>query len=689
MRIETERIQLELDGRTGVIKELRSALTGWSLQRRGEVALSWKLLVPLGERRRDHWVLGEQQRLTRCERSETALKLIWEQPVSQQAGPLDIRVTMTYRSDAGRILLETQVENNSPYVVESVLAPCLGELRCPEQGGWLKGFLPNYNGASRWELYPKYQNFPGYYGLKHPTQYSPWSGNLINPSTPFFLVETEGQGFYFGMAQPNSQLAAFTTELCPGYQSGLDSLVPMGEEIGGKPVAIRFSVAQMPYLEPGQSAVLPQLAIDCYQGDWEAGARLYQRHTASRIKTATPPAWAQEPHTWQQIQMNSPEDELRFCYRELPRYAEECVKNNVKVIQLVGWNWGGQDRGNPYHGVDPELGTEEELREAIEKCHALGVKIVLFAKFIWADRGSDWYREELQNLAVRDPNGEIYAHPGFKYLTPTQLLNINPRRFAAMCFASERYRAVCREQFLQMAGLGCDGILIDECLYHGPALLCFDTSHGHRRGQPVYEHDRQMLAEFRQAYPERELLFAGEGCYDLELEEYHMIYTRTFSKDHVPLTRLLFPKAQIMTAVTGFRDRNQINQCLLYRYLISYEPYCFKGELKDFPDTVAYGNRMEAFRQEYRRWLWDGEFLGHGAYRLKPETPCGEDFQYSAYRAEDGSTALLLVNYGRRAAVRLRLPEGFSSMDDVDTLRLRAAGELVEIAPESAVLLLP
>lgn len=48
MRIETERIQLELDGRTGVIKELRSALTGWSLQRRGEVALSWKLLGAAG-----------------------------------------------------------------------------------------------------------------------------------------------------------------------------------------------------------------------------------------------------------------------------------------------------------------------------------------------------------------------------------------------------------------------------------------------------------------------------------------------------------------------------------------------------------------------------------------------------------------------------------------------------------------
>ena len=32
-----------------------------------------------------------------------------------------------------------------------------------------------------------------------------------------------------------------------------------------------------------------------------------------------------------------------------------------------------------------------------------------------------------------------------------------------------------------------------------------------------------------------------------------------------------------MTAVTGFNDRNMVNQCLMYRYIISYEPYNFKG----------------------------------------------------------------------------------------------------------------
>ena len=49
-----------------------------------------------------------------------------------------------------------------------------------------------------------------------------------------------------------------------------------------------------------------------------------------------------------------------------------------------------------------------------------------------------------------------------------------------------------------------------------------------------------------------------------------------------------------MTAVNGFYDRNMINQCLMYRYIISYEPFHFKGWLHDYPETVAYGNAMDA-----------------------------------------------------------------------------------------------
>jgi hypothetical protein len=51
-----------------------------------------------------------------------------------------------------------------------------------------------------------------------------------------------------------------------------------------------------------------------------------------------------------------------------------------------------------------------------------------------------------------------------------------------------------------------------------------------------------------------------------------------------------------------------IAQCLMYRYVVSYEPFNFKGRPEDYPLTLEYGKKMDALRRELRRWFWDGEF---------------------------------------------------------------------------------
>ena len=689
MRLETERIVLEVEEEHGTICRLGSRLTGWELLRRRELALSWKLLLPLGERRRNHWVLGEKQRLTERKVEDSLIRLMWSGVESEGAGCLDITVTMELRVEAGRILVDTAVENWSPYVVESVLAPVIGEVAIPEGAAYLKGLLPKYNDICEWDMYPSYQNIPGCYSVENPTQVSAWSGNRINPSTPFFLVHTEREGLFLGVDQPCTTLVSFTTELYPGHRSGLDSRVPKEQEIAGKPVSIRLNPIHMPYIQPGDTAHLATLGIDAYVGDWQDGAALYQTRTGSKIQPCKAPDWARELHSWQQIQMNSPEDELRFRYTELPEVAKECAGHGIRAIQLVGWNWGGQDRGNPYHGVDPELGTEEELREAIRACQELGVQVILFAKFIWADWGSDWYREKLRKLAIEDPKGGIYAHPGFPYFTPTQLLNINPTRFAAMCFGSREYRELCAREFRRMLALGCDGILIDQCLDHGEALLCFNTDHGHRYGDEAYGYDCTMLEEFK-ALPEYpgDLLFAGEGCYDLLLRQYNVVYTRSFTKDHIPLTRYLFPRVEIMAAVTGFNDRNQINQCLMDRYIISYEPFYFKGRLRDFPDTVAYGKTIDAFRRRYRKWLWDGTFRGTKGAEVTADS---EFVKYSVFQAEDGTEAVVLVNFSQDGPVEVtvRSEQLLLYAADPESGAESAFSGTISLKAESAAVLLP
>ena len=99
------------------------------------------------------------------------------------------------------------------------------------------------------------------------------------------------------------------------------------------------------------------------------------------MQEAVPPQWVRSLHAWQQIHVNSPEDELRIPFSQLPKIGRDCVKRGVKAIQLVGWNKGGQDQGNPCHDPDPRLGGFEELKKAIGKIQEMGVKVILFAKF--------------------------------------------------------------------------------------------------------------------------------------------------------------------------------------------------------------------------------------------------------------------------------------------------------------------
>ena len=59
--------------------------------------------------------------------------------------------------------------------------------------------------------------------------------------------------------------------------------------------------------------------------------------------------------------------------------------------------------------------------------------------------------------------------------------------------------------------------------------------------------------------------------------------------------RYLDPQAPLMAAVRGVNARDEINLALAYWYIISYEPYNFKGHVTDFPLTLALVGRLSHY----------------------------------------------------------------------------------------------
>jgi len=701
--LKNEALHLEFNADNGALTKLVAVETGWEILSRAQLGLSFRLLLPLPVRRNNP-VYGQKHKVSHVESEAGSVTFTWDRVVSEYGGAHNLKVTLKVALNQRQATFTMHLENHSDCTVENVYCPYFGEVKRPEGEPWFKTFSYSYASAQEWSLWPTYQNSRGYYGIDFPTQFATDSSSAGAPMSPFVLLRGARQGLYVGISAPQTELVAWHTELRPGYDNSLSTRtsanmhqlngrVPDTDTLSGKDVAIRFGAVHVPYILPGETRTLTPVTIEPYQGDWQHGVDIYKQWRSGWMTTSKIPDWAKEPHSWQQIHINSPENELRMPFRDLPLIGEDCARHGVKAIQLVGWNHGGQDQFNPSHVPDPQLGTVEELKDAIAKIQSMGVKVILFAKFTWADRATERFRTVLNRQAIKDPYGDYYHYMGYQYQTATQLLDINTKRLIPMCFLSEEYLRVCESEFKQCLELGADGILYDESQHHSPALLCFDLSHGHRYGAMVYANDRELIHRFARlsASVRPDYLFAGEAIYDWEFEAYHLSYHRGERVAYIPLSRYMLPFAPLMTAVTGFNDRNMINQCLMYRYIISYEPYNFKGRLDDYPLTMAYGKQMDALRTELREILWDGEFRDRIGAQVTVDGQIHHP--YSVFENHlTRKTGVVVVNYDETVSItaKVKLDNGraltrYRRVEDADW---RSTTVGVVVPPLSAAVVL-
>ncbi|MCX6422712.1 MAG: DUF6259 domain-containing protein [Actinobacteria bacterium] len=699
--ISSQSLRATFASDNGSLIQLQATDDSWSILNDPVLGLGFSLLLPLDDRRnnvadsRDQtmpsWQIGPDS---------TWAIAHWPSLMSQHGGVHDISISMRISAVDERLVFSLEIENRSEHVIEDVRFPRIGDVGQRVESLPLYSVMPGYADARRRAFRPIFTDSVPYFGVDWPTYINdPMAQSATTPYSPFVLIEDGQRGLYMAIDERSSEVIGWISELRPGYSDSMHLKVPIGNIEAPEPTSIRLEAAHVPYLKPGESVRLPDVALVAFQGGWQSGAELYRARRSTWTKPATPPAWASEPDAWLQLQVNSPEDELRLPFHHLPEVARSCVEHGVRTIQLVGWNEGGQDRNNPNHTPDSRLGGADALREAIAECQRHGVRVVLFAKFTWADRTTDRYRNELACLAITDPYGDPYVFAGFKYNTVSQMLGISPRPLVPMCLADERYREICEEDAARIVDLGADGMLFDECLHHGPALLCFNTSHGHRFGQSAFTYDMELVNAFARYSSNKnaEFLFAGEACYDGQFEVYHLSYHRSYEEEHLPLTRLLHPAAPLMTAITGFDERNIIGQALLRRYVMSYEPYHFKGRLEDFPRTTRYGRAMDALRREWREWFWDGTYRDESGATVTDERG-KRHFPYAVYSpVSGGHDGVAIANHGDTPTVlQLRIddsnePLAIHLIDGSEwlTCDMTAMGAWVEMPPQSAGIVLP
>jgi hypothetical protein len=224
-----------------------------------------------------------------------------------------------------------------------------------------------------------------------------------------------------------------------------------------------------------------------------------------------------------------------------------------------------------------------------------------------------------------------------------------------MDFQDSAYRDIAAKEFEKILALGSEGWLWDEVCHHASVLYNYAPDHGYNPPDYIYGGDMPLGRQLRVAADKvsPDFLFSGEGPEDWLMQYFPCSYFR-INADSTPVSRYIDPQAPLMVAVTGFDDREMLNLILMDRYIISYEPYNFKGYLSDYPLTLAYGKKIDALRRKYVDYLWYATFRD----TLGANVTANGNYRYSVFVTATGKRAVVVINmeFSKPIIAHLELP---------------------------------
>lgn len=634
--LQDDKLSVAFDSDSGALTRLENKATHWVIEQRPELGVSFQLNALLSAHTND-LVRGQKQHAAEVTRiSSHEIHFQWKDLVSERGEILPITLTSDVTLTNGVLTFNATVQNDSSLMIESIDYPYFGDLNKAPDGAPLVARHMWYADLKSGDIAP--------------------SHIVESKQSLFCLIQSPEEGLYVEMQDPTQPyLLRFAFNQHGHAKSGRD------------PLHVEFRTTHVAYVHPGSTMKLAPVVLQSYTGDWHAGVDIYKTWRDTWFKTPHLPAWIQDVNSWQQLQIDSPEQDFRVPYTNLVKYAQQCADNGVSAIQLVGWNHWGQDGGDPAQDIEPGLGTWQQLHDAIAQIQAKGVKIILFAKLNWADLTMPWYTNELYKYECVDPDGKRYEQGGYEYFTPTQLAGIGVHRRAVMDFQDPAYRNVADHEFEKILALGSAGWLWDEVCHHASVYYNYAPGHGYTPPGYLYGGDLPLGAQLRASADKvsPDFLFSGEGPEDWLTQYFPCSYFR-INTGSTPVCRYLDPQEPLMVAVTGFDDREMLNLILMWRYIISYEPYNFKGYLTDYPLTLAYGKKIDALRRKYKSYLWDATFRD----TLGANVTSDGNSRYSVFVTATGKRAVVVINleYAKAISAKVELPD---------------AGKLVVATPEN------
>ncbi|MCD6506245.1 hypothetical protein J7M22_06425 [Candidatus Poribacteria bacterium] len=479
-------------------------------------------------------------------------------------------------------------------------------------------------------------------------------------AAPFLIQEGNNEGFYILDENRNDLLdeSAVEERLRSGENPfSMRSFISSDRfAAGGGEACLGHFVSEIHsvYLRPGQRSTLGPILVGAFTGSrWRALNLISTRRSGLPFRNS--PEWFR--HTYL-IGEHGASSKGNFT----EDLMEGLRLNRTVFTDLFYYHsyWSGDDqtgygshvsRGN-YLFPRSDMGGDEELKEAIQKVHEAGGRVLLYVEGLIVWRYSK-IGPDMKRWAIMNADGsylEVYYN--FWHMCP------------ACSGWQEELARICAELIRRFDA---DGVFIDSTCateYHP----CYNPEHHHPSPYIWNWGIRKMLEKIRAAVDEvkPEAVILAEGCADIarEFVDGFLSHGHSWSKFRLqdPIIRVVYPKMSNFESWDGEKT-GEAEKLLLWNFATGHRIYSRASQRDRIAPVVEKVKRAFDLAPE----LVEAKLLGPLTVRPEPVL---------CYRFEAGSGVILtLINPSANpVTVTLLAPKGAKSLRD------RVSGQSLPIA---------
>jgi hypothetical protein len=168
--LEDKFLRVAFDSDSGALTRLEDKSTHWTVERRPELGMSFRLHAPLPDQR-DNFVLGAKQHASEVQKiSDAEVRLEWKNLVSEHGGTLPMTFTASVTLTNGVLTFGGALKNDSSLSIETLDYPYFGDLNPPKRDAAMSACTMWYGNLGIDGIYPNFGNEKGYWGVDFPTK---------------------------------------------------------------------------------------------------------------------------------------------------------------------------------------------------------------------------------------------------------------------------------------------------------------------------------------------------------------------------------------------------------------------------------------------------------------------------------------------------------------------------------------